>query len=81
MVEITDCRGTYSIYSKTFLFNIDGIDYDLSNLIPDDVWNICTKFPTHPEEDWRIRIELRKVFIKWFKENIDENIDENKVVF
>jgi len=78
---ITEVRGSYSIYARNFLFRIENVDYDLSGLVPDSVWNIAKTTPYHPEEDWKVRIELRKIFIKWFKENIDENIDENKVVF
>ena len=76
---ITEVRGSYSIYARNFLFRIENVDYDLSDLVPDSVWP--KKLPCHPEEDWKVRIELRKIFIKWFKENIDEDIDETKVIF
>ena len=77
MIEL---RGSYSIYARNFLWKIDDVDYDLSGLVPDSVWEIAKTLPYHPEEDWKIRIELRKIFIKWFKENIDKNIDETKIV-
>ncbi len=72
----------FSPFHKTLKFNIGKKEYDISNDISDDVWNIGDrKFPLHPLKDWEMRIEARKVFIKYFKENIDANLDENDVVF
>ena len=73
---------SYSIYEKHFEFTVNGIKYDISYLVPDDVWEIGDgQFPTHPIKDWMIRKELRKIFIKFFKKNIDKNLSAKDVVF
>lgn len=71
-----------SPFHKTLKFNVMGKDYDISNEVPEEVWNIGDrKFPLHPFKDWEIRTEARKVFIKYFQENIDANLNEDEVVF
>ena len=69
-------------FNKTLNFDIDEKHYDISNLVPENVWNIGDRiFPLHPFKDWEMRTEIRKIFVKYFRENIDENLDENEVVF
>jgi hypothetical protein len=69
-------------FHKTLKFSLDGKDYDISNQIPEEIWNIGDrKFSLHPFKDWEMRTELRKVFIKYFRENINENLDEDDVIF
>jgi hypothetical protein len=71
-----------SPFHKTLEFSVGGQNYDISNKVPEWVWNIGhRKFPLRPNFDWEIRMQARKVFIKYFKENIDKNLDENYVVF
>lgn len=72
----------YSNYHKSLKFNVDGKEYDISSEIPERIWNIGgRKYPMNPIDDWKTRIELRKIFIEYFKKNIDENIQEEDVVF
>ncbi len=71
-----------SAFHKTLKFSLDGKDYDISDQIPEEIWNIGDrKFPLHPFKDWEMRTELRKVFIKYFRENIDKNLNEDDVIF
>jgi len=71
-----------SPFHKKLKFNVGEKEYDISGEVPENVWNIGDrKFPLHPFKDWEMRIEARKFFIKYFKENIDENLNENEVIF
>jgi len=72
-----------SAFNKKLDFNVDGKHYDISDQVPESVWNIWgdRQFPLHPFKDWEMRTEIRKVFIKYFRENIDENLTENEVIF
>ena len=71
-----------SPFHKKLKFNVGEKEYDISGEVPENVWNIGDrKFPLHPFKDWEMRVEIRKIFVKYFKENIDENLDENEVVF
>jgi hypothetical protein len=71
-----------SPYHKTLKFSLDEIEYDISNEIPESVWNIGNRnFPLHPIYDWELRKRAREIFIKYFKENIDSTMDENEIVF
>jgi len=75
-------EASYSVYRKHFEFTVDETKYDISGLVPGSVWNIGDgQFPLHPLNDWMIRIELRKIFIKFFKESIDENLNVEDVIF
>lgn len=75
-------RVEYSNYHKTLKFNVDGIWYDISSEIPEEIWNIGgRKFPINPIDDWNTRKEIRKIFIKYFKKNIDKNLRAGDVVF
>jgi hypothetical protein len=41
-----------SAFHKTLKFNLDGKDYDISDQIPEEIWNIGDrKFPLHPFKD------------------------------
>ena len=81
-MTIENVKGQFSAYGKQFSFTINGEKHDLSHLVPEDVWNIGgRKFPLHPEDDWKMRKELRKIFIKYFKKNIDKNLKAKDVVF
>jgi hypothetical protein len=72
----------YGVWKKEFGFTMDGKDYDLSTLVPEEVWNIGErKFPLHPQDDWLIRVKLRKIFIKYFKKNIDKKLRASDVIF
>jgi hypothetical protein len=65
-----------------FKFFLDGKEYDISSEVPDEVWNIGDReFPLKPMKDWEMRIELRKIFIKYFKENIDADLNEDEIIF
>jgi hypothetical protein len=71
-----------SVFNKMLSFNVDGKYYDISDQVPESVWNIGDRFfPLHPFKDWEMRTEIRKIFVKYFRENIDENLNENEVVF
>ena len=71
-----------SAFNKTLKFNIDGKDYDISDQVPESVWNIGDrKFPLHPFKDWEMRTEIRKIFVKYFRENIDKNLIDDDVIF
>lgn len=73
---------TLSPFGKTLKFSFDGKEYDISSEVPDEVWNIgAREFPLNPIKDWEMRIKLREVFIKYFKENIDENLNEDEIIF
>ena len=71
-----------SPFNKTLKFNVGEKDYDISNQVPESVWNIGDRqFPLHPLKDWEMRIEIRKIFVKYFRENIDENLIDDDVIF
>ncbi len=71
-----------SAFNKTLRFNIDGKDYDISDQVPENVWNIGDRqFPLHPFKDWEMRTEIRKIFVKYFRENIDKNLIDDNVIF
>jgi hypothetical protein len=72
----------YSNYHKSLKFNIDGKEYDISSEVPEKIWNIGGRmYPINPIDDWKTRKELRKIFIKYFKKNIDKNLNTRDVVF
>jgi hypothetical protein len=46
----------YSSYNKKFTFNVNQKEYDISNEVPDEVWNMTGGiFPTNPVADQKIR--------------------------
>lgn len=72
--------GEFSIHKQEFFFRINGIKYDISDKVPQEVWDIGKEFsPRNPIDHWKIRIELKKIFMKYFRENIDPNIQEEDV--
>jgi hypothetical protein len=73
---------SYSAYKKKFKFRFCNIEYDISDIVPEKVWNIWDRaLPIHPMEDWKIRTELRKIFIEYFKKNIDINLRDDNIIF
>jgi hypothetical protein len=71
-----------SPFHKTLKFNAKGKYYDMSNEIPESIWNIGDrKFPLNPIKDWEMRKEARKIFIKYFRENVDKDLNEDEVIF
>jgi hypothetical protein len=71
-----------SSYNKMLKFFVGQVEYDISDRVPEDVWNIGNReFPLNPIADWQMRTKLRDIFIKYFKENIDKELDEDCVVF
>lgn len=72
----------YSNHNKTFKFILDGKTYDISSEVPEEVWNIGKRiYPINPIDDWKTRKELRKIFIKYFRKNIDKNLNGNDIIF
>lgn len=79
MISIT---VEYGNYHKVLKFTFDGKEYDISSEVPERVWNIGQReYPIHPLLDWQTRKELRKIFIEYFKKNIDKNLNEDDVTF
>ena len=74
---------TYSPYKREFILKMeDGAIHNMSNLVPNEVWDIGgRKFPLRPLHDWQIRKKLRKIFISYFRNNIDKNLKSDDVVF
>ena len=71
-----------SPYHKTLKFYLDEKEYDISDKVPENIWNIGNRnFPLHPVYDWELRKGARKIFIEYFKQNIDAELDENDVIF
>ena len=71
-----------STYNKMLKFFVGQAEYDISDKVPEEIWNIGDrKFPLNPIADWQMRTKLREIFIKYFKENIDKELDEDCVVF
>ena len=72
----------YSIWNKKLTIKIDEKKYDISHMVSENIWNIGGgNFPTDPSDDWMIRKELRKIIIKFFKENIDKDVNVKDMVF
>ena len=72
-------EGSFSIYHKTLNIVIDGQNFDLSNRVSSNIWNIGGDvYPKSTEDEWKIRSQLHTVvkdFIKEFdKEAKDEDI-------
>lgn len=81
-LEQLDINVYMDAFQKTLKFNVVQKEYDVSDKVPEEVWNIGDRrFPLHPFKDWEMRKEIRKIFIKYFKENIDENLNEDEVIF
>jgi hypothetical protein len=71
----------YSIYHRTFKFTLDGVNYDLSNFVPDEVWGLAKGiFPVHPIADWKIRVKLKEIFLlHFYDKDLDELIDPDSI--
>ena len=69
MVSIT---GTFSLYRKYVRVIINGVEHDLSNEIPIEVWRKGVGDNIHnlnnPEINWAIRVELSNHVNKIVKE-------------
>lgn len=71
-----------SSYHKTLKFYLDEKEYDISDKVSEEIWNIGDRnFPLHPVYDWELRKCAREVFIEYFKKNIDPELDENDIIF
>jgi hypothetical protein len=62
----------YSIYNRTVTANIDQKEYDLSSMIPDEVWGEKMEFPLHPIEEHKIRARLESFVSIWFETNVNK---------
>ena len=72
----------YSVWNKSLTIKIDEKEYDISHMVSENIWNIGGRnFPIGTTDDWKIRKELRKIIIKFFKKNINKDVDIKDVVF
>lgn len=72
--------GELSIYRKVLKLTVNDVDYDISNLVPDEIWEMGGNevFPKHPEIDWKIRCELIKI-AREFVKSIDDTFPVEKI--
>ena len=80
-IYATEVNISMSVVQRLLEVKVGEQLYDISTLVPEDVWGVGIENNVDPYKDWEMRKKLRIIFIKWFKENIDPTLDEDKVVF
>ena len=68
-------NASFSFYHKTLKINIDNIEYDISNIVPDEIWNIGG-YPKSPQASWEIRGYLIKTLKNFIQEKTGTSLKD-----
>ena len=81
MMKLNNININFSIWNKTLKLKLNEHEYDLTNMVSSEIWNIGGKtFPKIIEDEWKIATKLCSVVREFIKE-YDEDVTNKDICF